>query len=107
MVRVYENRCRCATAPDFFQHFAVRHLREAASAVFLRRSHAEHTDAAQTVDHLARNVCLAIDLRRIEMLIENLAEFPERFIQLDLSRRLSYIPGWCRIRCKHRMRRRG
>ena len=74
VMRVNENRCRCATAADFLQHLAVRHLRKAASAIFLRRGHAEHADASQAVDHAARNIRLSIDLRRIEMFIEKLRE---------------------------------
>src|SRR5207249_10894356 len=60
---------------------------EAAAAVFLRRSHAEHADASQAIDHAARNIRLPINLRSIEVFIEKLAKFPERFVQLDLLRR--------------------
>src|SRR5438874_11549998 len=84
---VYENRRRCATLSDFFQNFAIGHLRKSAPAILLWRGHTEHTDAAQAVDHAARNVCLPIDLRSIEMLIQKLAEFGERFIQFGLLRR--------------------
>ena len=69
VMRVYENRCRCATAADFFQDFAIGHLREAASAIFLRRRHPEHADTAKAIDYAAWNVCLSIDLRRIEMFV--------------------------------------
>src|SRR4029077_9966074 len=86
MMRVYENRGGCATAADFFQHLAVRHLRETAAGVFLRRGHAEHAGPTKAIDHAARYVCLAVDLRRIKMFIQKFAEFSERIIQLDLLR---------------------
>src|SRR6266480_346008 len=86
-MRVYENRCRRATAPDLFQYFAVRHLRETASAVFLRRGHTKHTDASEAIDHATRYVRLPIDLCRIEMFVQELAKFSQRFIQFGLLRR--------------------
>src|SRR5262245_9311600 len=86
VMRINEDRCRCTTAADFFQHFAVRHLRKTASAIFLRRSHPEHADATKAIDHATRNVRLPIDLRRIEMFIEKLAKLRQRFVQLDLLR---------------------
>src|SRR6266487_5105272 len=85
-MRIYEDRCRCATTPDFFQHFAIGHLREPVSAIFLRRGHAQHANASQTINYAARNVRLPIDLRRIEVFIEKLPKFSERIIQLDLLR---------------------
>src|SRR5438128_8144280 len=85
-MRVDENRCRCATTPDFLQHFAVGHLREAASAIFLRRRHPEHADTAKAIDYAAWNVCVSIDLRRIEVFNEKLPKFGERVIQLGLLR---------------------
>jgi hypothetical protein len=86
VMRVDEDRCRCATAAYFFQNFAVGHLRETASAIFLRRGHTEHADAPKAINHLAGNICLSIDLSRIEMFIEKLAKFAERLVQLDLLR---------------------
>src|SRR5437899_5850849 len=87
VMRVYENRCRCATAADFFQDFAIGHLREAASAIFLRRRHPEHADAPETINYPARNVCLPIYLRRIEVFVQKFAESSERFVQFGLLRR--------------------
>ena len=52
---------------DFLQHFAILHLGKAAAANFFRRGHPENADAAEAVDHVARNICLAIDLVRVEM----------------------------------------
>jgi len=72
VVRVYENRCRCATAADFLQEFAIGHLRKTPSAVFHWRSRTEHTDAPEPVDDLTRNIRLSIYLHRIEMLVEEL-----------------------------------
>src|SRR5438094_250118 len=54
-MRVNENRSGRATAPDLFQHFAIGHLREPVPAIFLRCGHSEHADAAQAIDHAARN----------------------------------------------------
>src|SRR5438552_309681 len=85
-MRVNENGCRCATPSDFFQNFAIGHLREPVSAVFLGRGHAQHANASQTINYAARNVRLPIDLRRIEMFVQKFAEFSERIIQLDLLR---------------------
>jgi len=65
----------CAPAADFFQHFAVGHLRKAVSAISFRRSHPEHADAPQTINHASWNVCLPIDLPRIEMFVQKFAEF--------------------------------
>src|SRR5437773_4029345 len=84
MVRVDENRCRCATAADFFQHFAVGHLREAASAIFLRCGHAKHTDAGKAINHVARNVCLPIGLGTTQMFVEESAKFAESYVQFSL-----------------------
>src|SRR6516165_8211685 len=83
-MRVNENRCRRATSADFFEDFAVGHLRETASAVFLGRSHSKHTDAPQPIDHAAWNICLPIDFGRIEILIQKFAKFSKRVIQFTL-----------------------
>src|SRR4030095_16896189 len=85
-MRVNENRCRRTTSSDFFEHFAVGHLREPMSAVFLRCRHAEHADTPQPIDNAARNIRLPIDLRRIEICIQKFAKFSKRLIQLALLR---------------------
>src|SRR5213076_2620189 len=85
-MRVNKNRCRRATSPDLLQHLAVGHLRETVSAIFLRRCHAEHADASQSIDNAARNVRLAIDLRRIKICIQKFAKLSKRLIQLALLR---------------------
>src|SRR5947208_13761750 len=86
MMRVHENRRRRATPADFFQHFAVGHLREAATAVFLRRGHAQYSDAPKPINYPARYVCPPVDLRRIKMFVQKFAEFSERLVQFDLLR---------------------
>jgi hypothetical protein len=86
---VYENRRRRAAPPDFFQNFAVGHLRKSMPAILLRGGHTEHANAAQAVDHAARNVCLPIDLCSIEISIEKFAQLRERLIELTLFRRLN------------------
>src|SRR6476660_4732871 len=83
---VNENRCRGTTSSDFFQHFAVGHLREPVSAVFLRCRHAEHADTPQPIDHATRNIRLPIDLRSIEIVIQKFAKFSKNLIQLALLR---------------------
>src|SRR5713101_7170053 len=86
VMRVYENRCGCAPTSDFLQELTVSHLGKAPSAVFHWRSRTEHADAPKTIDDLARNICLSIYLRRIELLIEKLPQFSQRLVQLRLLR---------------------
>ena len=62
-------------------------MRKAQSAVFHRRSRTEHADAPKTIDDVARNVCLPIYLRRIEIFIQKLPKFGQRLVQLRLLRR--------------------
>src|SRR6266516_5719869 len=83
---INKNRGRSTTAPDFLEDFAVGHLRKAVSAIFLRGSHSEHADAPQTINHASWNVCLAIDVRRIESFSQKFAQFSERIIQFGLLR---------------------
>src|SRR6478609_1789950 len=85
-MRVNKNRCRRATSPDLFQHFAVGHLREPVSAVFLRCRHAEHADTPQPIDHATGNIRLPIDLRRIKICNQKFAKFSKNLIQLALLR---------------------
>src|SRR5919106_4301057 len=87
VMRIYENRCRCATTPDFLQQLAVSHLREAQSAEFHWRSCSEHTDPSQPIDDTSRNVGLSIYLGSIEMFVEKLPELGKRLVQLRLLRR--------------------
>src|SRR6266446_674973 len=81
---VDKNRCRRAARADFFQNLAVRHLRKTVSAVFHRRGHSQNADAAQPVNHFARNLRLSIYLYGIELGIEKLAQFGKRFVELSL-----------------------
>src|SRR5262245_33049981 len=83
-MRVNKNRCGCATSSDLLQHLAVGHLREPASAVFLRRSHSEHADTPQPIDYIARNVRLPVDFRRIEICVQKFAKCSKRLIELAL-----------------------
>src|SRR5436190_11413510 len=85
-MRIYKNRCRCAPATDFLEDLAVRHLRKPVPADFFRRGHSQHADPPETVDHVAWNVRLPIDLRRIEKFIEKIPKLPERTIKLRLFR---------------------
>src|SRR5215813_5811092 len=84
VMRIHENRCRCAAAADLFQNFAVGHLRETMPAIFLRCSHAKHADPAKSVNHAARNVRFPVHFRWIEMLIQKLTKVTERLVQLGL-----------------------
>ena len=86
VVRVYENRCRRATAADFLKHPAVGHLRKTASTVFHWRGRSEHADATESIDNLAWNIRLSIYLGGVEMFVEKLAEFRKRLVQLRLLR---------------------
>src|SRR5437867_5874316 len=91
-----KNRGRRTTASDLFQNPAIRHLRKTAPAVFGRRCHAEDADAPESVNYLARNICLPIYLRRIEFLVEKVAKFGERCVQFRLlccrDQRIGYHP---------------
>ena len=87
MVRVCENRSGRATAADFLQHLAVRHLRKSAAAKLRRRRHSQHADARETVDQFAWDIFIPIDGDRIESSIEKLPDFRERSVQLRLLRR--------------------
>src|SRR5438874_10311847 len=84
MMRVHEHRSRCATAADLLQNFAVGHLAEPVTANFLRRSRAKHADSSKSIDHITRDVRLPVDLRRIKMLIEKLAQLAQRFVDPTL-----------------------
>src|SRR5437899_3220067 len=86
MMRVYENRCRCAAMANFLQEFAVNHLRKTPSAIFQRGGRTKHPDASQPIDDVARDICLSIYLRGVEMFIEKLAELDKSSIQLGLLR---------------------
>jgi hypothetical protein len=83
-VRVCKNRSGSATSADFLQHFAIRHLRKSPSAKFLWRGHAQNTNVPEAVDKMARNVGIAINRDRIEIFVEELADFRQRLIQLGL-----------------------
>jgi hypothetical protein len=86
MVRIGENRRRGAACADFFEHLAVLHLGKAAATDLFRRSHAEHADAPEAVDHVPGNICLAIDLLGIEVFIEKRAQLRDGIIDLGLLR---------------------
>src|SRR5262249_25319250 len=77
---------RRATSSDLLQHLAVGHLREPASAVFLRCRQAEHAGTPQSVDHAARDICLPIDLSSIKLFIQKFAKLSKRLNQLALLR---------------------
>src|SRR6266567_2335133 len=77
---VNANAPSCSPVTNFGSH-----LGKAPSAVFHWRSRTEHADAPKTIDDLARNICLSIYLRRIE-LIEKLPQFSQRLVQLRLLR---------------------
>ena len=86
VMRVGEDRGRSATGADFLQHLAILHLGKATAADFFRRGHAENTDTAQAVNHVARDVGLAIDLLRIEVFVEKGAQFRDGAIDVGLLR---------------------
>src|SRR5260370_11556992 len=87
MMSVEEHGGRRAAAADFFQHLAIRHWRKPAAAVLGGRSHPEHAHAPEAVNYVARNLCLSIYCCGVELLIEKLAQFRERVVQLGLLRR--------------------
>src|SRR5437870_6407055 len=87
MMRIDEHRGRCAAATDFFQNFAVRHLRKTATANFFWCSRTEHADSSQSIDHITRNVLLPIYRRRIKMFIQKFAQLSKRLVDFRLFRR--------------------
>ena len=87
VMRVCEHRSRCAPRADLFQNLAVGPLRKSAAAKFLRRRHPEHAVSRQSIDQVLRNIRLPIDRNRVEMFIEKLPNFRERFVQFRLLRR--------------------
>ncbi len=86
VMRIGEDRRRSAAPADFLQHLAVLHLGKTAAAHFLRRGHAEHADAAEAIDDMARDIGLAIDLLGIEMFIQENAQLIDRAIDIGLLR---------------------
>src|SRR5438105_3307260 len=86
-MRIHENGCRCAAAANLFQNFAVSHLRESTAAIFLRRSHAEHADSAEAINHTAWYIRFPIDLPGIEMFVQKLLKLGKSFIEFGLLRR--------------------
>ena len=85
-MRVGEDRGRGAARSDFLEHRAVGHLGKSAAADFLRRGHAENADAAEAVDHVARDVRLAVDCLRVEMFIQKVPQLGHGTIDLRLLR---------------------
>ena len=85
-MRIREDRRRGAACADLLQHLAVLHLGEAAAANFLRRGHAENADTAQAVNHVARDVGLAIDRLRIEVFVQKSAQLHDGTINVRLLR---------------------
>ena len=67
MMRIDEHRGRCAAATDFFQNFAVRHLRKTATAVLRRRSHSQNADTSKTINYFARNVGVPVARTKITL----------------------------------------
>ena len=56
-------------------------------AIFLRRSHPEHANSAQSINHAARYIRFSVDFRGIEMLVQKLAKLGKNSVQFDLLRR--------------------
>ena len=67
-------------AADLLQNFAVGHLAEPVTANFLRCGRAKYADSSKSIDHVTRDISLPVDLRRIEMLIEKLAQLVQRLV---------------------------
>ena len=71
---------------NFLQESAVNHLRKTPSAIFHWGGRTKHPDASQSIDDVARDICLSIYLGGIEMFVEKLAELDKSSIQLGLLR---------------------
>src|SRR6476620_4343438 len=83
---IRKNRGRSAATADFLQYFAILHLRETAAAHFLWRGHSENADAPESVDHVAGNICLAVDFFGVEMFVEEMPQFRDGAIYIGLLR---------------------
>src|SRR6476469_9010467 len=83
-MRIRKHGSRGASRPDLFQNLAVRPLGKSAAAKFLRRRHSKNAMTRQAIDQMPRYVRLPIDRDRVEMFVEKLPDFGERFIQLRL-----------------------
>jgi hypothetical protein len=84
VVCIHKNGSRCTAASNFFQDFAVGHLRKPMPAIFLRRGHAEHANSAESINYAARYIRCSVDFRRIEMLVQKLAKLGKSSVQFDL-----------------------
>ncbi len=71
---------------NFFQKFAVNHLRKTPSAIFHWGGRTKHPNASQPIDDVARDICLSIYLGGVEMFVEKLAELDKSSIRLGLLR---------------------
>ncbi len=65
---------------DHFHDAAIRQLREAPPAVFLRSRHAEHAEPAQTGDDLSRDLRVAIDGRRVDVFLAEAAHLGDLLV---------------------------
>src|SRR5262249_55872751 len=69
---------------DHLHDLAVTHLREAAAAVLRRRRHAQHADPRQPVDDGTRNVGVAVNGRRVDLLRHEVAHLVNGAVHLRL-----------------------
>jgi hypothetical protein len=86
VVRVCEDGNRRVPLADLLQHLAVLHLRKSAAAVLLRRRHAENAGAREAVDHVPRDVGVAVDPVGIELLVEHRPDLGQRRVEILLLR---------------------
>src|SRR5207248_5849855 len=87
MVSIHKHRCGCAPASNCLKDPAICLLRKPVSAEFFWRSHPEHTNSAQAVDHVSWNIGVSVDFRRIELGIEHLSKLKKGLVQFGLLRR--------------------
>ena len=74
VMRVDEQRRAAAVAAEHFDHPAIGDLAEPAAAEFAGQAGAQHAELAQPVDHALRDLGVAVDRHRVDVLA---AELPQ------------------------------
>ncbi len=90
LVGIHEDPRRGTMSPDNLHDLAITLLREFLSAEFRRRGHPQHADFRQTVDHLARDVGIAVDRGSIDLFLGELSHLGHRLLNDILGGRRQF-----------------